>query len=174
MEGHIGTDGRLYLLDFSRLFPPERPLPSAPRFMYLCRLLRPGISFPKIEIVISNPNSIEFVKIYSENFGPLSSDAYSRFMAGSETDERDKIEINAATDYLLREHLPLFLERFQRYHAIDPFAWLGLLHAHGINYRHMVQIPPPPPLQTKIFQYEFLTIKLGLIAKICTTITTNS
>jgi len=119
MEGHIGTDGRMYLLDFSRLFPPERPLPSAPRFMYLCRLLRP-----------------EFVKIYSENFGPLSSDAYSRFSV-SEADDRTTIEINAATDYLLREHLPLFLDRFQRYHAIDPFAWLGLLHSHGINYRHM-------------------------------------
>lgn len=121
MEGHIGEDGRLYLLDFSRLFPPERPLPSAPRFMYLCRLLRP-----------------EFVKIYSENFGPLSSDAYSRFSAGSEADdERSTVEINAATDYLLREHLPLFLERFLRFHAIDHFAWLGLLHSHGINYRHM-------------------------------------
>lgn len=134
MEGHIGTDGRMYLLDFSRLFPPERPLPSAPRFMYLCRLLRP-----------------EFVKIYSENFGPLSSDAYSRFSSGAEADERARIEINAATDYLLREHLPLFLERFQRYHAIDHFAWLGLLHSHGINYRHMgslrklvLRLPPTP------------------------------
>jgi tetratricopeptide (TPR) repeat protein len=135
MEGHIGTDGRMYLLDFSRLLPPERPLPSAPRFMYLCRLLRP-----------------EFVKIYSENFGPLSSDAYSKFSAGGEADyERSTIEINAATDYLLREHLPLFLERFQRYHAIDHFAWLGLLHSHGINYRHMgslrklvMRLPPTP------------------------------
>lgn len=133
MEGHIGTDGRMYLLDFSRLFPPERPLPSAPRFMYLCRLLRP-----------------EFVKIYSENFGPLSSDAYSRFSSG-EADERSTLEINAATDYLLREHLPLFLERLQRYHAIDHFAWLGLLHSHGINYRHMgslrklvLRLPPTP------------------------------
>jgi tetratricopeptide (TPR) repeat protein len=132
MEGHIGEDGRMYLLDFSRLFPPERPLPSAPRFMYLCRLLRP-----------------EFVKIYSENFGPLSSDAYSKFSEAS--DERSTIEINAATDYLLREHLPLFLERFQRYHAIDHFAWLGLLHSHGINYRHMgslrklvLRLPPTP------------------------------
>jgi len=139
MEGHIGTDGRLYLLDFSRLFPPERPLPTAPRFMYLCRLLRP-----------------EFVKIYSENFGPLSSDAYSRFSSGPEAEERDRLEINAATDYLLREHLPLFLERFQRYHAMDAFAWLGLLHAHGINYRHMgslrkfVQRLPPTSNYTNI------------------------
>lgn len=135
MEGHIGEDGRMYLLDFSRLLPPERPSPSAPRFMYLCRLLRP-----------------EFVKIYSENFGPLSSDAYSKFS----TDERSQIEINAATDYLLREHLPLFLDRFQRYHAIDHFAWLGLLHSHGINYRHMGSLRkivlglPPTPNYTKV------------------------
>jgi len=120
MEGHLGTDGRMYLLDFSRLFPPQRPDPSAARYMYLCRLLRP-----------------EFVKIYSQMFGPLSSDAYSSFSAGTDTDEVDKIDINEATDYLLNEHLPLFLDRFHRFNAIDPFAWLELLHTHGINYRHL-------------------------------------
>lgn len=120
MEGHMGTDGRMYLLDFSRLFPPERPDPSSPKYMYLCRLLRP-----------------EFVKIYSQMFGPLSSDAYSNFSVGTDTDEADRADINHATEYLLTEHLPLFLERFQRFNAIDPFAWLDLLHTHGINYRHM-------------------------------------
>ena len=24
-EGHLGTDGKFYLLDFARLFPPEAP-----------------------------------------------------------------------------------------------------------------------------------------------------
>lgn len=79
----------------------------------------------------------EFVKIYSQMFGPLSSDAYSSFTAGTDSDEADKYDINHATEYLLTEHLPLFLERFHRFNAIDPFAWLELLHTHGINYRHM-------------------------------------
>jgi len=26
IEGHLGRDGKFYLLDFSRLFPPEAPL----------------------------------------------------------------------------------------------------------------------------------------------------
>ena len=33
IEGHLGTDGRHYLLDFSRSFPPESP--------YKVRLLGP-------------------------------------------------------------------------------------------------------------------------------------
>jgi hypothetical protein len=34
IEGHLGTDGRYYLLDFARLMPPETPLPeyAGPRF----------------------------------------------------------------------------------------------------------------------------------------------
>lgn len=28
IEGHLGTDGRYYLLDFARLMPPEAPLPE--------------------------------------------------------------------------------------------------------------------------------------------------
>lgn len=28
LEGHKGLDGRYYLLDFSRLFPPEQPNPK--------------------------------------------------------------------------------------------------------------------------------------------------
>jgi len=29
IEGHLGTDGRYYLLDFARLMPPEAPLPES-------------------------------------------------------------------------------------------------------------------------------------------------
>jgi len=28
VEGHIGTDGKYYLLDFSRVWPPETPKPG--------------------------------------------------------------------------------------------------------------------------------------------------
>eukprot|EP01111_Echinosteliopsis_oligospora_P013829 TRINITY_DN5061_c0_g1_i1.p1 TRINITY_DN5061_c0_g1~~TRINITY_DN5061_c0_g1_i1.p1 ORF type:complete len:804 (-),score=206.00 TRINITY_DN5061_c0_g1_i1:162-2573(-) len=120
LEGHRGTDGRIYLLDFSRVFPPEQPQPTAPKYMYLCRLLRP-----------------EFVKFYSEENCSLSPDAYSRFTLGIESETQDRLEIDAATKFLLESHLPEWLKRFQRFNAIDPFAWLESLHTHGINYRHM-------------------------------------
>ena len=43
LEGHKGYDGRYYLLDFSRIFPPELPDKNV-KGSYLFRLLRPGIN----------------------------------------------------------------------------------------------------------------------------------
>jgi hypothetical protein len=60
LEGHLGDDSRFYLLDFSRVFPPETPRKDIPN-AHLYYLLRP-----------------EFVKSYSE---PLCSDAFSGFIA---------------------------------------------------------------------------------------------
>ncbi len=59
IEGHIGTDGRRYLLDFQRTYPPEHPASEHPRRSMLYNLLRP-----------------EFVTKYNK---PLSSDALSKF-----------------------------------------------------------------------------------------------
>lgn len=44
IEGHLGHDGRHYLLDFSRILPPEAPSHSRPdqRSIYF-NLLRPKI-----------------------------------------------------------------------------------------------------------------------------------
>ena len=39
VEGHLGRDGKFYLLDFSRVMPPERP--SGLKMEHLYRLLRP-------------------------------------------------------------------------------------------------------------------------------------
>jgi hypothetical protein len=50
IEGHHGTDGRFYMLDFARLMPPECPLPGQMREKgsLFFQLLRP-------ELVKSNP-----------------------------------------------------------------------------------------------------------------------
>jgi hypothetical protein len=47
LEGHKGTDGRYYLVDFSRMFPPEAPVRKI-KNSHLFRLLRPElvIQFP--------------------------------------------------------------------------------------------------------------------------------
>ena len=58
IEGHMGKDGRSYVLDFQRVFPPESPAEGEPRRSVLYNLLRP-------EFVAKYPN-------------PLSSDALSK------------------------------------------------------------------------------------------------
>lgn len=65
LEGHVGTDGRRYLLDFSRTFPPVPPTASH-RLGHLFRLFRP-----------------EFVRTYPH---PLCSDGFSNFLAADEAD----------------------------------------------------------------------------------------
>ena len=57
IEGHMGRDGRFYVVDTARLFPPRTPTPGA-RGCILYRLLRP-----------------ELVRKFGR---PLSSDAFSR------------------------------------------------------------------------------------------------
>lgn len=55
IEGHMGTDGRYYVLDFARTFPPEHPGPArnSCKGSVFFRLLRP-----------------EFVKTYKERLSP--------------------------------------------------------------------------------------------------------
>jgi Clustered mitochondria len=42
LEGHLGEDGRFYMLDFSRVFPPRRPDMSQ-KNCHLFHMLRPGL-----------------------------------------------------------------------------------------------------------------------------------
>lgn len=57
VEGHVGKDGKKYMLDLSRLFPPQVPTSQTG---HLYRLFRP-----------------EFVRSYEK---PLCSDSFSKFL----------------------------------------------------------------------------------------------
>merc|ERR1719197_1953431 len=81
VEGHVGSDSRFYLLDFSRVCPPQTPVKHIPN-AHLFQLLRP-----------------EFVKQYHT---PLCSDAFSGFIAKHNHVE-DNSEIVAATRHLREE-----------------------------------------------------------------------
>lgn len=65
IEGHLGTDGNYYLVDTTRLFPPEAPLTNqANKLAYLWNYLRP-------ELIQASPIA-------------LNSDCFSGFWRGTE------------------------------------------------------------------------------------------
>ena len=83
-EGHLGTDGKLYVVDLARLYPPETPdITKKGSFLY--RLLRP-----------------EFVTSYEK---PLSSDAFSLFGKNGDYEEINK-DAREATEHLRERVIP--------------------------------------------------------------------
>ena len=125
LEGHLGEDGKLYMLDFSRLFPPQTPS-CAHKMSHLYQLLRP-----------------EFVRMYKK---PLCSDAFSTFIIPDQSDEeRSKEaeehdnEVDEATHYLTEELLQVFAQRLVQLprDQRDTFPLIVLLHESGINVRFL-------------------------------------
>jgi WD40 repeat protein len=122
-EGHKGTDGRFYMLDFARMFPPEAPTGSSPKNSHLFRMLRP-----------------EFIQSYSS---PLNPDAFSRFIENEKSCEQDNVEVFNATKYLLEVKIPLLVDMLTSHKTFDPSAYpkdlhiSKILHSHGVNVRHM-------------------------------------
>jgi hypothetical protein len=91
LEGHLGHDNKYYLLDFSRVFPPEAPITTV-KNAHLSRLLRPEfvVSYRYIFDLLSKP-------WFSE---PLCSDAFSGFIRGHH--EKPNAAVVEATTYLLK------------------------------------------------------------------------
>jgi hypothetical protein len=125
LEGHVGTDGRFYLLDFSRAMPPVTPQ-RLKMNSHLFEMLRH-----------------EYVKTYPV---PLCPDAYSRFVMAMPDFEDHNREVDEATYALLHHRIPEFAEVLkQRFHLYmdrvhgtpEDFPLSSLLHEHGINVRYM-------------------------------------
>jgi Tfp pilus assembly protein PilF len=133
LEVHKGTDDRFYVLDLSRLFPPESPTvnPCPNGLGYLFRLLRP-----------------EFVK---QSEVPLCSDSYSNFgrapsNAGVERKRESRSnnrDVKAATQRLLDEVIPVFVMRLRVNigeavrQKVDLQRLTQYAHASGINLRYL-------------------------------------
>jgi tetratricopeptide (TPR) repeat protein len=128
LEGHIGKDGRQYLLDFSRYMPPIRAskefVPWKAPNMHLYRLFRP-----------------EFVQTYSKQ---LCADAFSGFMDNSTPSyEEDHLEVKEATRHLITNCIPEFAKhlcklvteeaRLSADGSISQFRLTEALHRSGIN-----------------------------------------
>ncbi len=91
MEGHLGADGRFYLLDCSRAFPPTAPRVGDHPSRYLSLHMRP-----------------EAVKKWSGG-PPLSPDAFSNFRSGSNEETRQHNQnVIEATKWLEQQLVPEF------------------------------------------------------------------
>ncbi len=116
IEGHRGMDGRLYLLDFARTFPPEYFTSSSwEKSCNLYKQLRP-----------------ELVKSW---YRPLSSDALSAF--GKSDRVVHDMEVKEATEHLVHVVIPAHA----RWLNENPPETLGALitgmHMKGINVRYL-------------------------------------
>lgn len=127
LEGHQGTDGRHYLVDFSRHMPPIRAPKGSVGWehhknSHLYRLLRP-----------------EFVQRYEK---PLCADAFSGFMDAS-TCNQDNQEVKDATRMLMSVVIPDFARQLCRLlteesrlssdGSVARFRLTEALHRSGIN-----------------------------------------
>jgi Clustered mitochondria/Translation initiation factor eIF3 subunit 135 len=123
-EGHRGHDGRPYLIDCARLFPPQTPDPSV-RACFLVRLFRP-----------------EFVRKYER--ATLCSDAYSKFLQGPEGPTFLE-QVDEATALLRCSTVPAVSERLLNLlscwlrggTSLFDFSpiMISTLHAAGVNLR---------------------------------------
>ena len=130
MEGHLGRDGRFYVVDMARLFPPEAPTPDSPKGCILFRLLRP-------ELVAQAPT-------------PLSSDAFSRM--GRHNHHIHNTEVAALTTTLYDQVIPDLAAELV---AVDSMAilrrhYLSLeyFQSCGLSLRHLGALRSHIPLNT--------------------------
>jgi hypothetical protein len=118
LEGHRSLDGRFYVIDLSRLYPPEAVSHSSTKRQgALAFRLRP-----------------EFVAKYHR---PLSSDGFSRVESDTLQDSNE--EIRVATQHLYTKIIPDFAAYLDREYVPDA-SLKREIHRSGINIRHMGRI----------------------------------
>lgn len=125
IESHLGHDGRIYIVDTARLFPPEPPL-RGEKGSILCRLLRR-------ELV--HASSV-----------PLSSDAFTAF--GRHNSSELNEAVRAVWQRMVSTSIPGCVVALEDLCSRDFFSTMDpsrkaiatLLHHHGINIRFLMHV----------------------------------
>jgi hypothetical protein len=127
VEGHEGSDGRLYLIDFSRTFPPHAPEKNSVKMSHLFQLLRP-----------------EYVISYEK---PLCPDAFSRFVATEELRSHNA-EVRDATKHLHERVIPQLAAELDGHLSelvsskgeLSHFRLIEMTHSSGVNIRFLGEL----------------------------------
>lgn len=117
LEGHMGTDGKYYLINFSHLFPPQY-LETVPGGHNNHQVLRP-----------------ELVRTFH---APLSSDALTEY----DQSPKNFSDVVDATRYISTELVPKFAKKLIQVppEKRDKFELILMLHASGINVRFLGEL----------------------------------
>jgi len=126
VEGHLGHDGKFYLIDFARTFPPTAP--DRTHFNgHLYQLFRP-----------------EFVKYHHV---PLCSDAFSGFLRNDPLCRQHNAEVREATQHLLAHNVPRLasalsevVESALESGQLDQLYLSEHFHLQGVNMRYIGQV----------------------------------
>lgn len=127
LEGHVGRDGRRYLVDLSRLMPPQAR--TSARCGHLYQLLRP--------------------ELVAKLQKPLCADVYSCFL-GTRTDQAEYIrDVKDATRLLMTSFIPECALELDRLHFLPSKCFFTLSHlrtlmhlvsVHGVNKRFLGRV----------------------------------
>jgi ribosomal protein S17 len=138
IEGHLGTDGRYYLLDYARLMPPETPLPDEEGNMdgrgVFFRMLRP-----------------ELVRGFRV---PLSSDTFTGWGMYDDNRVAYEMDVREATDRMTEECIPELAEEISQLYQeglcdglsitpakmqeiVEQLNLVARMHSRGVNLRHL-------------------------------------
>ncbi|KYR01650.1 hypothetical protein DLAC_11486 [Tieghemostelium lacteum] len=132
IEVHKGTDGRYYMLDFARMFPPEYPL------------IFNNKAGQKIgREIFYNMLRPELVKSYPQ---ALSSDGFSGWQTSLFEDDLNR-DITKATDYLHGKVIPNLVHNLNLtpeedyspapHKAHEVVKNLNIIHHTGVNFRYL-------------------------------------
>jgi len=148
IEGHLGDDNRLYLLDFSRTLPPVRPNAKLVNGHLYCLFRK--------EFLIGSLRSPDEPsgKTSSLPDSALCSDAYSGFIINDPRNVEHNRAVDRATDFLENDLIPRYTTKALLYYIMEAQTCSKLaevripelMHSKGINmrylglvYHHMVQ-----------------------------------
>jgi hypothetical protein len=116
LEVHRGLDGRIYVLDTARMFPPTGALVDFGKGQNLFCLFRK-----------------EFLDMYRKH---LCADSFSGFLIRESAPEMHA-EIYAATRHLLDVVSPQVVRQISQFHKASDFSISDCLHSLGMNIRFL-------------------------------------
>lgn len=106
IEVHQGRDGKFYMLDFARLFPPEPPIVGY-KASFLVRLLR-------AETVQLSPR-------------PLCSDAFSFFQRDDPHRPENNEDVKKAVLHMINVIIPRFVKEMEEDTTLEVYSRPGAL-----------------------------------------------
>jgi hypothetical protein len=141
VEVHSGTDGRLYMIDTARVFPPTKPTSNQARGQILWNQFRP-----------------EFLRHYSK---PISSDIYSGF--GNENGMTHNLDGSEAFDYFYDIHLPNVACKLENESNLRELV--NEIKRAGINMRYLDRLRLAIPIERIQLKRAVLAIMVSRVLK---------